>query len=90
MIPMKETFINSFAEMSDADLDKMASAIRAEADRRRNLKQEQMWNVVKNAIKDYIKEFGEIEIETTDGETLYLDASDDYQNWGIIEQRGDW
>ena len=90
MILMKETFTKSFAEMSDADLDKMASAIRAEADRRRNQKQEQMWNAVKKAIKDYIKEFGEIEIETADGETHYLDAGDDYQSCGLIEQRGDW
>ena len=87
MIPMKETFTNSFAEMSDADLDRMASAIRAEAYRRQNQKQEQMWNAVKDAIKNYINEFGEIEIESM-SETTYLSAMDDYQTFGTIEQRG--
>lgn len=84
---MKETFTNSFAEMSDAELDRMASAIRAEVDRRRNRKQEQMWNAVKDAIKNYINEFGEIEIESME-ETLYLSVMDDYQTFGTIEQRG--
>ena len=84
---MKETFTNSFAEMSDAELDSMASAIRAEAYRRRNQKQEQMWNAVKDAIKNYINEFGEIEIESM-SETTYLSAMDDYQTFGTIEQRG--
>ena len=84
---MKETFTNSFAEMSDAELDIMASAIRAEVDRRRNRKQEQMWNAVKDAIKNYINEFGEIEIESL-SETIYLSAMDDYQTFGTIEQRG--
>lgn len=87
---MKETFTNSFAEMSDAELNKLSDAIKAEMLRRHNLKQERMWNAVKKAIKDYINEFGEIEIETSDGETCYLDANDDYQTWGTIEQRGDW
>lgn len=86
---MKETFTNSFAEMSDAELDIMASAIRAEADRRQNQKQEKMWNAVKNAIKDYINEFGEIEIESM-VETVYLSAMDDYQTFGTIEQKGEW
>ena len=86
---MKETFTNSFTLMSDEELDKLASAIRAEADRRRNQRQERMWNAVKNAIKEYIAEFGEIEIDDI-GETCYLDASDDYQTWGTIEKRKDW
>lgn len=86
---MKETFTNSFAEMSDAELDIMASAIRAEVDRRQNQKQEKMWNAVKNAIKDYINEFGEIEIESM-VETVYLSAMDDYQTFGTIEQKGEW
>ncbi len=86
---MKETFANSFAEMSDVELDRMASAIQAEADRRRNQKQEKMWNAVKNAIKDYINEFGEIEIESM-VETVYLSAMDNYQTFGTIEQRGEW
>lgn len=84
---MKETFANSFAEMSDAELDRMASAIRAEVDRRQSQKQEEMWNAVKNAIKNYINEFGEIEIESM-SETIYLSAMDDYQTFGTIEQRG--
>ena len=87
---MKETFTNSFAEMSDVELNKMASAIRAEMERRLDQKQEQKWNAVKKAIKDYINEFGSIEIETSDGETVYLDANDDYQTWGTIEQKGNW
>jgi len=87
---MKETFTNSFAEMSDVELNKMASAIRAEMERRLNQKQEQKWNAVKNAIKDYIKEFGGIEFEIADGETFYLDENDDYQVWGSIRQIGEW
>lgn len=86
---MKETFVNSFAGMSDAELDRMASAIRAEVDRRQSQKQEEMWNAVKNAIKNYINEFGEIEIESM-GETVYLSAMDDYQTFGTIEQKGEW
>lgn len=87
---MKETFTKAFTEMSDAELDIMATAIYAEMSRRVNQRQEQKWDAVKKAIKDYINEFGEIEIETSDGETHYLDANDDYQTWGTIEQRGDW
>ena len=60
---MKETFTNSFAEMSDVELNKMASAIRAEMERRLDQKQEQKWNAVKKAIKDYINEFGSIELK---------------------------
>ena len=85
---MKETFTNSFTEMSDAELDKMATAIRAEMTRRLNQRQEQKWNAVKKAIKDYINEFGIIEVDTEDGETYYLEANDDYQSLGIIEQKG--
>lgn len=87
---MKETFTNSFAEMSDVELDKVSAAIRAEMARRENQKQEQMWNAVKKAIKEYIAKFGEIEIKAWGGETCYLDGNDDYQTWGTIEQRGDW
>lgn len=87
---MKETFTNSFAEMTDAELNKLSDAIKAEMLRRHNLKQERMWNAVKNAIKDYIKEFGGIEFEIADGETFYLDENDDYQVWGSIRQIGEW
>lgn len=84
---MKETFTNSFAEMSDVELNRLSDAVRAERERRLNQKQEQMWNAVKKAVKDYINEFGEIDIETLDGETYYLSSTDDYQTWGTIEQR---
>ena len=85
---MKETFTNSFAEMSDVELNKLSDAVQVEKLRRLNLKQEQMWNAVKKAVKDYINEFGIIEVETADGETYYLEANDDYQSLGIIEQKG--
>ena len=85
---MREIVINyNLAEMSNEEVSKLLVEVQAEEDRRRNQKQEQMWNAVKDAIKNYINEFGEIEIESM-GETIYLSAMDDYQTFGTIEQKG--
>ena len=85
---MREIVINyNLAEMSDEEVSKLLVEVQAEVDRRRNQKQEQMWNTVKDAIKNYINEFGEIEIESM-GETTYLSMMDDYQTFGTIEQKG--
>ena len=87
---MREIVINyNLAEMSDEEVSKLLVEVQAEATQRERKKQERMWNAVKTAIKEYINEFGEIEVESMD-RNYYLSALDDYDTFGTITEKGSW
>lgn len=83
---MNKELARIIAQSSSEDLSEAQRTIGAILETRRNKAKEEAWNKLRNAIKDYIATFGDIEIYDSDDDiTLYLTALEDYSTNGEIK-----
>ena len=70
-------------DMSDLELSELAQAIIAEREKRNRAKKELAWNDLREAIMDYCREFGDIEIRSNEDDEWRADI-DLYSDWKEI------
>ena len=85
---MNKELARIIEQSSSEDLSEAQRTISAILETRRNKAKEEAWRKLTNAIKDYTTTFGSIEI-TTDGDTFYMDSTDDYSSIGEIQIKFD-
>ncbi len=85
---MNKELTRIIEQSSSEDLSEAQHAISTILETRRNKIKEEAWRKLTNAIKDYTSAFGSIEI-TSDGDTFYMDSTDDYSSIGEIHIKFD-
>ena len=80
---MNKELTRVITESSSEELYEAQRMIAHVLDERRNKAREDAWNKVVNSIKDYVFNFGSIEVETDD-DTFYLTECDCYAEDGRI------
>lgn len=72
-------------EMCDEGLIQLAEEIRVEQERRMSKKKEKLWNEVQEAIKNYTKEVGAIEIVDECEDSIIIGYFDNLSTPGKME-----
>lgn len=73
-------------DMSEMELSELSQAITAEREKRNRVKKEQAWHAVRNAIMDYCRQFGDIEVRSCESEEWQadIDIHSDLEEFGCI------
>lgn len=70
-------------KMSDAELKQLTEQIAKEMTIRRNRQREQLWNEVREALRKFLEECEDIEVQTDDG-TYFINCDCDLSTIGEI------